>query len=234
MGTEKNMLIFLISFVFAVFLCSCATTPQDHPIQPFEKLPPSGLSKPHFNASHYDTSLWTNRSPRFFEDLRARNVGDLITVIVSEEATARKKGETNTEKNKTLSAALDFLGLTLNDNKVLGKSSTSYSGHLKDKFDSTGEITKEDTMTAYVAARVIAVEPNGNLVIRGTRWTRVSGEELEISLEGIVRPEDISAQNTVLSRNIADARIYFNGRGPITTVQLPGWASIILSLISPF
>ena len=214
-------------------LSGCATMPE-HTAEPFNQFPAEPPQKPRFHESHYAASLWDNRSPRFFEDLRARNVGDLLTVIVSEEATAKKKGETNTEKNKTLSAALNFFGLTLDDDKKFGKSSTSYGGSLKDKFDSTGEIIKEDSMTAYLTARVIAVEPNGNLVIRGSRWTRVTGEELQITLEGIVRPEDISVNNTVLSRNIADARIFFNGKGPITTVQLPGWVSILLSFISPF
>ncbi len=229
----RNYLI--LFFLVAVISCmvGCSTMPE-HTAEPFTRFPAEPPKKPRFNESHYAGSLWSNRTPRYFEDLRARNVGDLLTVIVSEEASAKKKGETNTEKNKTLSAALNFFGLTLDDKQKFGKSSTSYGGSLKDKFDSTGEIIKEDTMTAYLTARVIAVEPNGNLVIRGSRWTKVSGEELQISLEGIVRPEDISPNNTVLSRNIADARIFFNGKGPITTVQLPGWVSILLSFISPF
>ncbi len=233
MNFNRCLFIKLTLVLLVFFLNGCSTMPE-HTAEPFTKFPVEAPKGPRFHESHYAGSLWNNTSPRYFEDLKARNVGDLVTVIISEEASAKKKGETNTEKNKSLSAALKFLGLTLDDVKKFGKSSTSYGGSLKDKFDSKGEIIKEDTMTAYLTARVIDVEPNGNLVIRGSRWTRVSGEELQISLEGIVRPEDISVDNTVLSKNIADARIFFNGKGPVTTVQLPGWVSILLSFISPF
>lgn len=233
MKAKKHICGMLVWFVCLVFITGCATTPESH-MKPLPQAPMPPPQGPRFNESHYQGSLWNNRSPHFFQDLRARNVGDLITVIINEEASAKKEGTTYTEKKKTLSAALNFLGLTLDDKKKLGKSSTSYSGSLNDKHDTQGKITKDDTMTAYLTARVIAVEPNGNLVIKGSRWTRVTGEELQIFLEGVVRPSDITANNTVLSQNIADARIYFNGKGPVTTVQLPGWVSILLSFISPF
>ena len=83
-------------------------------------------------------------------------------------------------------------------------------------------------MTAYMTATVIDVLPSGNLLIRGSRWTKVNDELQQIVLEGVVRPVDISTNNTVLSQNVAEAKIYLLGKGPVTQYQKPGWLGQIL------
>ncbi len=89
-------------------------------------------------------------------------------------------------------------------------------------------------MTAYLTARVIHVFANGYLVIRGTREVRVNNETQYIFVQGVIRPEDISSTNIILSTYIADARIEMSGSGSVSDKQRPGWMMRILDYVWPF
>jgi flagellar L-ring protein precursor FlgH len=89
-------------------------------------------------------------------------------------------------------------------------------------------------MTASIGCTVVEVLPNGNLVIRGSREIEVNGETQYIVLEGVVRPVDVASDNTVKSTQIADAKIYYTGRGVLTDKQKPGWLARLLDHIWPF
>jgi flagellar L-ring protein precursor FlgH len=109
-----------------------------------------------------------------------------------------------------------------------------YNGSFSSAFNGNGTTSQADTMTAYITATVIDVLPNGNLVIRGSRWTKVNDEMQQIVLEGVVRPIDITNTNTVLSQNVAEAKIFLLGKGPVTQYQKPGWLGQVWDFISPF
>ena len=89
-------------------------------------------------------------------------------------------------------------------------------------------------MTAQISARVIQVLPNGNLVVRGSREITVNYEKQYIIVQGVVRPEDISPENTVLSTYIADAKIDYTGKGDLSRQQRQGWLSRLIDVIWPF
>jgi flagellar L-ring protein precursor FlgH len=89
-------------------------------------------------------------------------------------------------------------------------------------------------MTAFITARVIEVLPNRNLVIRGTRQVRVNNETQVIAVQGIIRPEDISSNNIVLSTFIAEAVIELGGQGAVSDKQRPGWMARALDWAWPF
>ena len=89
-------------------------------------------------------------------------------------------------------------------------------------------------MNAYITAQVIHVLPNGNLVIQGSRQVQVNNENQFINISGVIRPEDISSNNIVLSTFIADATIELTGQGVISDNQRPGWLARILNWIWPF
>jgi flagellar L-ring protein precursor FlgH len=98
----------------------------------------------------------------------------------------------------------------------------------------TAQDQNQSVRITTVTATVVDVSPGGNLVIRGTRWTQVNNEMQQIVLEGVVRPTDVTRNNTVLSQNVGEAKIFFVGKGPLTQHQKPGWALQLFDLISPF
>jgi flagellar L-ring protein precursor FlgH len=179
-------------------------------------------------------SLWRNTSHSLVSDNKARKVGDVITITVSEKAQASKQSTNQTGRTKDFSGDLAFNGFTYAGSNLVDAASTGYSGKFGNNFKGTGTASRTDTMTTYMTATVVDILPNGNLVIRGSRWTKVNEEMQQIILEGMVRPNDINRNNQILSQNIADAKIYFVGKGPITATQKPGWLGQLFDVISPF
>jgi flagellar L-ring protein precursor FlgH len=179
-------------------------------------------------------SLWGDASHSLTKDIKARKVGDTVTITVSEKAQASKQSTNQTGKSKDFNGNLQFNGFTYAGVNLLDAASTGYSGKFTNNYKGTGQASRTDTMSTYMTATVVNVLPNGNLVIRGSRWTKVNDEMQQIVLEGMIRPSDINRNNQILSQNIADAKIYFMGKGPITATNKPGWLSQFFDYISPF
>jgi len=178
-------------------------------------------------------SLWLeNVSKPMFVDKRANSVGDILTIVVQESSSANKNDETKTEKQSSWVAAVsefifpEFL-------KYKGNSpAVNYQSDLK--HDGSGAINNSQTIVAQVAVKVIDVLPNKSLVIEGKRDTSFGGEHQTIILHGIVRSEDVTAANTVMSYNIADATISIVGEGSVTDSTKKGWFSRIVDKVNPF
>jgi len=161
-------------------------------------------------------SLWLRAEPRWrslFADFRAREVGDIVTVLVTESTTAVTDVSTDISKDseangKPGSGLLEFIPLV------------GYS--YEDGYKSEGQTARRNTMVTRVSARVVERLANGNLRIEAVRRVVVNEEEQSLTLSGIVRPEDISADNTVLSSQVADAEIRLTGTGPAARKQKPG------------
>jgi flagellar L-ring protein precursor FlgH len=178
-------------------------------------------------------SLWHDDVARpMFADKRAAGTGDILTIIVQETSSANKNNETKTEKNSSWTAAITSM-LFPGWGAVKGSMpAVSYNSDLK--HDGSGAINNSQTMVAQVAVKVMDVLPNHNLVIEGRRETSFSGERQTIVLHGVVRPEDVTAANTVLSYNVADASIHIDGKGTVTDTQRKGWFTRILDNVNPF
>ncbi len=180
-------------------------------------------------------SLWSRRDDSPFQDIKARKVGDIVTIMVSEQSKASKSASTKTSRGKAFSGEANFLGLSTPTKTILRPlNPTEYEFSFDNTFKGDGSTSKADTMSAYMTATVVQILPNGNLVIRGSRWTKVNDELQEIVLEGIIRPMDISRDNTILSQNIADAKIFFVGKGPVSRHQKPGFLGQLIDLVIPF
>ncbi len=188
-------------------------------------------------AKPEEGSLWIDNGTRLFTDMRARHVGDVVTVRIAESPSGKLNATTNTSRNSSIEAGItDFLGYMKSlDAKNSNFDRTSmFKANINPQFDGQGKITRDGEVTAYVAARVIKVSPNGNLYIKGKREIRVNNETQYITISGIIRPDDISQDNEISSTYIADARIEYSGTGVIAAKQRPGWLAQIIDYVWPF
>lgn len=225
-------------------LIGCATTgnmpaspppaPIVQPVSVPTSMPPV-LPSQTVKAKAPNGSLWASGNTSLYQDIKARHVGDILTIVVSEESKASKSAQTGTSKSKTFNGSANFNGLTAGTKNIMGPVNfAGYDGQFDSGFKGQGSTTKNDSMSTYMTATVVDILPSGNLLIRGSRWTKVNSEMQQIVLEGVVRPNDVTRNNTVLSQNIADAKIFFEGKGPLTQQQRPGWLLQLMDLVSPF
>lgn len=179
-------------------------------------------------------SLWSPMSQSLFSDIKAHKIGDIITITVSEEADASGEAQTQTERTHGWTGKVSASDLTAAGRNLLGgNTSFNYGAEFGRSLKGSGKTTRTNSVKAYMTATVIDVLPNGNLVIRGSRWIKVNDEMHQIVLEGVVRPVDITRNNTVLSQKIADAKIFVVGKGPLSRQQRPGWLGQIIDLLFP-
>lgn len=180
-------------------------------------------------------SLWQDSSVSLSEDFKARRPGDVVTIVISEQASASKEAKTATKRDAAITASIpNFMGLEttaladkLNLNALIKASAAS-------SYDGSGSTDRKDTLTATMTARVTDMLPNGNLRIMGRKSVKVNNEEQIIILEGTIRTRDITQDNLVSSSQIADARITYAGKGLVNDRQQPGWLLNIIDKIWPF
>ncbi|HZY67365.1 MAG TPA: flagellar basal body L-ring protein FlgH [Devosia sp.] len=188
-------------------------------------------------ASYQPNSLFSNQAKGFFKDQRAHRIGDILTVIVTiddsaeiSNATARKRSAGN-EANVGSSLGSVF-GKSIPGVDLDATGGISTGGSMTD--GGNGSVNRSESLKTNVAVVVTQVLPNGNLVIEGRQEVRVNFEVRDLIVAGIVRPEDIQSDNTIISEKIAEARIAYGGRGQITDVQQPRYGQQIADAILPF
>ncbi len=183
-------------------------------------------------------SLWRSGSRAFFKDQRASRIGDVLTVKVKIKDKAEI--ENATTRSRVSSEALgteQLLGFNNLLTKVLPKKANPTDLVDLESSSTTrgqGEVEREEDIEVTVAAVVVQVLPYGILVIVGRQEIRVNFEVREIIVAGIVRPEVISADNTIQSEQIAEARISYGGRGQLTDVQQPRYGQQVMDILLPF
>lgn len=169
-------------------------------------------------------SLW-NRAPgggrSLVADHRASRVGDIVTITIQENTTAQNSQKTSADKSSKADNAITQLLFPGTGTHKGNLPATSFSG--SNDFSANGEINNKAVVTGRAAVLVTDVLPNGNLVLEGVRVVVTGGEKLYIVLSGVVRPQDISSANVVLSSNVANARVEFLSEGKITDTQRKGW-----------
>ncbi len=183
-------------------------------------------------------SIWQRRSQRFgflFNDQRARNIGDIVTVLVVESNAINQREQRQLNKATDTGAKITYQGSTSSD-KGERNGAMNAAGQLTSNrsFDGNAQLTSGRLFTDTLTATVIDVLPNGNLVIEGHRVRTVSGEQRLLRVTGIVRPADLSAFNTVQSAAMANFRIEYCGRGVDTSFTSQGWFGRVVNFVWPF
>jgi flagellar L-ring protein precursor FlgH len=195
-------------------------------------MPPPTLS------DRQPNSLWATGGRAFFRDQRACRVGDILTVIVSINDQAQISNETKRSRDNSDTANLSSLmGFETKLSKILPSAVDPTS--LVDAGSSTsntgkGSIGRAEQIDMRVAATIVQVLPNGNLVLEGKQQVNVNYDLRELNISGVIRPQDISADNTVTYDQIAEARINYGGKGMIADVQQPRYGAQLYDILMPF
>lgn len=184
-------------------------------------------------------SLWSEGRARMLVGMEgnARMVGDLVTIVISEQTSTRLQAGTDTARKSTLNTSISSaLGL---DQKIL-KLYPDIGGSLDmateagSQFTGDGSTSREGILEGRLTCKVVEVRPNGNLVIFGWKEVRSNKETQYLSLSGMVRPQDINSNNTLESHLIAEARIEYTGSGVVADKQAPGFGTRIVDHVWPF
>ena len=205
-------------------------SPNYHPVS----LPMPQATAPMPNPN----SLWQPGARGFFKDQRASRVGDILTVNISiADSAVLDNSTTRSRDNKENSAANAFLGFEKHLSAVLPKAVDNTNlVDLSSTSNSTGagSVDRKETINLKVAAVITQRLPNGNLVLAGRQEVRVNFEVRQLQVMGVIRPEDIAADNTISYDKIAEARISYGGKGQLTDVQQPRYGQQIFDVIFPF
>ncbi|MDR2340440.1 MAG: flagellar basal body L-ring protein FlgH [Deltaproteobacteria bacterium] len=176
--------------------------------------------------------------PDFFSDMKAKRVGDIITINVVETSRASKQAATSSSRNSSLNSNITSLfgleqpGVMPSMGGINPLRGVEYDS--QSQFSATGSTSRNENITAKVSARIIQVLPNDNLVVRGSQEILVNNEKQYITIQGVIRPADIATDNTVLSTYLADARIEYTGKGDLSRKQREGWLTRFIDVIWPF
>lgn len=213
----------------AVLLSGCASKPVlmepgSHPATLPPQPPPQSTGGAIYKAG-YDL--------RLFDDLKARRIGDTLTVRLRERTQASKSASTDASKNSSLDTGIPVIAgdtITRNGDEIL-----NWEWETGQDFSGEGSSSQSNSLDGDITVTVSEVLPNGNLLVSGEKWLTLNQGEEYIQISGIVRPRDILPDNSVPSFKVADARIAYSGKGAVAAANKPGWLSrFFLSPIWPF
>lgn len=239
---------FLALSALALPMAACGTiaetvgTPQLQPmaypsaLQPVSQqvLPPPGQQPAPASAN----SLWRAGARAFFIDQRADNVGDILTVLIEIDDSATTSNSSSSSRTSGANVGVpNFFGVESSIGKVFPQAYDP-ANLINTEGSSTnagaGSVVRQEKISLTVAAVVTGVMPNGNLIIQGTQEVRTNNEVRTLTVAGYIRPEDITAQNTIRHTQIAEARISYGGRGDQSRVQKVPAGQAIIERFSPF
>ena len=164
-------------------------------------------------------------------DLRARNIDDVVTIVVNEQASAVSTGGTKTSRASSANAAVTSLAGAL---PAAGRLANLANTNSTVSLTGDGTTSRQTTLTTTITARVSDVLPNGYLVIEGHRTVSVNSENQVVTLRGVIRPADLSTSNTVFSSSVAQMELKIDGRGVVNdAIHRPNFLSPLLGLL-PF
>ncbi|MDO3385079.1 flagellar basal body L-ring protein FlgH [Gilvimarinus sp. SDUM040013] len=205
---------------FLMFLVGCATGPRPQPGDPYYAPVSTSRAKEPINTS--GSLFQSKQGMTLFTDAKARNVGDIITIVLSERTVSSKSAGVNVTKESSTSLPA---GTIFGMSPTLDGSPFDTSVSQDRDFAGDSGADQSNSLTGSIAVTVADVMPNGNLVVRGEKWMTLNRGDEFIRVSGILRSEDISPQNTVPSTRLANAQISYSGTGELASSQNMGWLS---------
>jgi flagellar L-ring protein FlgH len=189
-------------------------------------------------SARYPNSLWEANKRSFFRDQRASDIGDILTVMIDIEDGARMSNSTSRGRDAAESAGLSaFFGVeSLLDDALPDAFDPAQAVDLSSESSSSGsgEINRNERISLRVAVVVTERLPNGNFVIAGSQEVQVNHELRELRVAGVIRPEDITSDNTIDYFKVAEARIAYGGRGVLSKMQKPRYGQRMYEYVAPF
>lgn len=230
----------LLLAVIAGLLCACNSTPRRDP--EYAAVYPAAHAAPEPRQAVSGSIYQAGYDVALFEDVKARRIGDILTIVLTENNNAQKSSDT--EIARTHSSAVEnptILGTTPQFNlpNVLPLANTTdntLESRLASQHDFSGEADSNlsNSLTGNLTVTVADVLPNGNLMVRGEKRLNINQGNEYIKISGIVRPIDVASDNTVPSTKVADATIIYNGDGAVADANRTGWLTrFFLSAMSP-
>lgn len=210
----------------ALLLAGCATAPKPPPQplpQPEIQIPPREINGSIYQSGH---------DVRLYDDRIARRVGDLVTVVFEESTNAKKGASTSISKDSDVDLGVPIIfgrPVTINGNPL------SASASARRSFEGEGEADQSNLLKGVLAATVISVQPNGNMVIQGHKQLTLNQGDEYVTITGVIRREDVRPDNTISSQRVANAQISYTGTGQLADANRMGWLSrIFQSVVWPF
>jgi flagellar L-ring protein precursor FlgH len=214
-----------LSVMLALFLTACSTPKMGENNYVATPPPPAYVApEPVGTGAIYQAAT----SMSLFEDIKAKRVGDILTIVLNERTNAEKRADTTVDKSSETGIGVP---------KLFGQSvpeleNSISAGH---KFETEGDSKQSNKLEGSITVTVAKVLSNGNLVVQGEKWITINHGEEFIRIRGIVRPMDIEPDNSVSSTKVADAQILYSGKGTLARANKPGWLTeFFLSPLMPF
>ena len=249
----KNLAIIILMSFATALLVGCASTEKPPLVKTSTSVRPTVAdSQPSNAGSLFPASgAAAGRFRPLFEDPRARNVGDTLTIVLNEKTAAKRSSNAAAEKTSgvditadlsslnNISGAVNGLpgaGLARNAAKRVAAAGSAVNGLSAEgsvTFEGSGEAASQNDFTGTITVTVIEVLPNGNLLVAGEKQLAVSSEEEVIRISGVVNPSDL-VRNSTTSSKVADLRLEYRGRGFGDDANKPGWFTNVLLKLSPF
>ncbi len=222
-SARQDFSLIIVLFVLALVLSGCSTPKMGEnsyqATQPVYVVQPPATTGAIYQAS---TSM------SLFEDIKAKHVGDILTIVLNEKTNAEKRADTTVDKSSETGIGVPKLfGQTVPELE-----NSINAGH---KFETAGDSKQSNKLEGSITVTVAAVLANGNLVVQGEKWITINHGKEFIRIRGIVRPMDIGPDNSVSSTKVANAQILYSGKGTLARANKPGWLTeFFLSPLMPF
>lgn len=224
-----------------IILAGCSTVPATNVHQPMSVRPALSPERAATGGAIYQASY----SRPLFEDRRARNIGDVLTINIVESTSASKNVSSTAGKTSSVAetaATPTILGYTPSPSRlgvagILGGAAnfdTSVTASGSQKFEGKGDSSQKNALLGMLTVTVIDVLPNGNLLVSGEKQMGINEGTEYVRFSGVVNPTTISSANVVTSTQVADARIEFKGRGEMDSAQVMGWMTKFFLTVLPF
>lgn len=240
-----------MSLAGAALMSACAATgindkiaaPELSPIEnPVDVIGPRAVSMPlpaPDTQNYAQNSLWRTGARSFFDDQRASNIGDILTVNIEIADNAQVNNTTNRTRSGASTAEVNAMfGLDAIIDQAIPGSSVSVSPGLdvgsSSSSSGAGTVNRAETINLTVAAVITEKLANGNLVIGGSQEVLVNNEVRQLLISGVIRPQDIAADNTIAHSKIAQARIAYGGRGDLSDLQRARYGQRAVDGVMPF